>query len=79
MSLDSLHTQLEVRTSLWVLFQISQEIYSSPKILVVPLPGIRSLMKIIFLFCEILPFTYDAKKYLLGSMYFVGLVIENKL
>lgn len=79
MSLGPLHTQLEVKSSLWALFQISQEIYTSPKVLVVPLPGIRSLMKIIFLFCEILPFIYDAKKDLLVSMYFVGMVIENKL
>lgn len=79
MSLDLLHNQLGVSPSLWVLFQISQEIYTSPKILVVPLPEIRSLTKFIFLFCEILPFTYAYKKDLLVSMYFVGMVIEIKL
>lgn len=78
MSLDPLHSQLEVRPSLLALFQVSQEIYTSPKILVIPLPEIRSLIKII-LFCEILPFRYNAKKDLLVSKYFVGMVIENKL
>lgn len=79
MCLDPLHSQLEVRHSCWALFQISQEIYTSPKMLVVPLPGVRSLIKIILLFHEILPFTYDAKKDLLVSLYFFGMVIENKL